>query len=134
VAICKQFETACVRANQLLAQQREKFGSDNAFRAEMKRAPKGPVIQAPTRYVADEIRRSLIRDATAPMTTNDWADFFHTIVAVSYCDFVILDRRWFAAATQAQRRLKKAGLLEDVHFARVFSVGKLTDFWAEFDV
>ncbi len=98
----------------------------------MNRAPRGPVIQVPTRYVADEIRRGLIRDATAPMTTNDWADFFHTFVAVSYCDFVILDRRWAAAATQALRRLKKAGLLENAHFARVFR--KLTDFWTEFDI
>ena len=28
------------------------------------------------------------------MDSNEWQDFFHAIVPVAYCDFVLLDKRW----------------------------------------
>ena len=36
------------------------------------------------------------------MSSNEWHDFFHSIVPVAYCDIVLLDRRWTAFVAQTK--------------------------------
>jgi len=36
----------------------------------------------------------IVADQNMKMNSNEWVDFFNTVVPVSYCDFVLLDKRW----------------------------------------
>ncbi len=38
-------------------------------------------------------------------------DFWHTVVPISYCNFVVLDKAWCEIARQVQQRLRETGLL-----------------------
>jgi hypothetical protein len=48
-------------------------------------------------------------------------DFVHAVVPSAYADFVVLDRRWASAVSQATQRLRRAG--HHAHIARAFTPG-----------
>ena len=60
-----------------------------------------------------------MRDKGAAITPNDAMDFFHTIVPVAYCDFVLLDGRWRDQVDRLRARLQRAGV--DFPLATVLS-------------
>ena len=55
--------------------------------------------------------RPLIMDKKRPFTKhrNDAIDFYHAVVPVAYCDFVIRDKSWDAQANHACHCLKRGG-------------------------
>jgi hypothetical protein len=113
-----------------LARRREHYAGDAGARRRVRRPPKGPPRPFPTRFLFEELLNSLVRDRMT-MTTNDWMDFWHSVVPVSYCDFVLLDRRWHAKVTEACRRLRRSGVI--TRAAQVFSPRTMGEFWAAFD-
>lgn len=112
---------------QLLEQVRKKRESDPQFKAALKLPVSGPEYQRATRYIYQEALNHLYR-GDEPMTVNDWLDFFHTIVPLSYCDLVLLDKRWFDLATRIINRLRLDGKLA----AQCFSPRTMEEFWKVF--
>lgn len=98
---------------------REQIGSDRELRERVREIPKGPGLQRATRYLIRDILRPYLMDNQIIRSPNDASDFYHTVVPTSYCDLVILDRRWATYANQATTRLKKAGHVAEM--AEVYS-------------
>ena len=48
----------------------------------------------PCRHAYFEIFRPILADPSVNLSTNDTVDIFHTITASSYCDVVLLDKKW----------------------------------------
>lgn len=113
-----------------LTHRRERYARDAGARHRVRRPPKGPPMPFPTRFLFEELLNSLVRDRMT-MAPNDWMDFFHSVVPVSYCNFVLLDRRWHAKVTEACRRLRRSGLI--TRAAQVFSPRTMGEFWVAFD-
>jgi hypothetical protein len=113
-----------------LTRRRERYARDAGARHRVLRPPKGPPRPFPTRFLFEELLDSLVRHRMT-MEPNDWMDFWHSVVPVSYCDFVLLDRRWHAKVTEACRRLRRSGLI--TRAAQVFSPRTMGEFWAAFD-
>lgn len=42
----------------------------------------------------------VLQNSDMTMTSNEWHDFFHSIVPVAYCDIVLLDKRWTTFVSQ----------------------------------
>lgn len=75
-------------------------GTQVRRKTEVKRLP------APTRFVLREVARQILLDPTAPFDEHDAVDILHTVVPVSYCDFVVLDKRWADIVERARKSLK----------------------------
>lgn len=63
-----------------------------------------------THALARAVIYQLALDRKLDLTVNDAADLAHCIVPAAYCEFVLLDRGWYARLQDAQRFLKKRGL------------------------
>ncbi len=79
-------------------------------------------IQRGTRYILRELMRPLLKDKQRVVTRNDAFDFYHAVVPVAYCDFVLLDKSWETYVDQARLSLNGSGA--SVPIARVFSLKK----------
>lgn len=44
----------------------------------------------------------VLQNPSMTMTSNEWHDFFHSIVPVAYCDLVLLDKRWSTFVSQTK--------------------------------
>jgi hypothetical protein len=114
------------------ARQRDLYRAVELFRqdATVRRNVLGPIkgsrTEYPTRHVHLAADRFLIKNGGAFSKPNDVADFLHTVVPVSYCDFVVLDKGWVAAAAQVQKAVADADLL--THRATVFRVSEVPKF------
>jgi hypothetical protein len=53
------------------------------------------------------------------LTRNDAADFFHAIVPLAYCNYMLLDGHWATQASVAAHRLYGTGQFETI--AQAFS-------------
>jgi hypothetical protein len=82
-------------------------------------APEATAPVAPTRYVEFAAVSYLLRSNTSVTNGHFFSDFRHTVVPLSYCDYVVLDKEWTAVARQIQRALERQGLLS--HRAEVFN-------------
>ena len=120
------------RVSETLEIQRRRYLADVEFANSTRVIPAGRLIETPTRYVALELIRQLIRDRDAGMDVNDWADYSHTVVPISYADAVILDRQWAARAGQVRARLQQSGVLARI--ADVYTSRTLEEFWRKYDV
>ncbi len=60
------------------------------------------------------------------MDPNDWRDYFHMVVPMAHCDFLLLDNTWWSIATQVQHLLRKEG--HTAAMARLFSPRTLDEF------
>jgi hypothetical protein len=79
------------------------------------RAPQIP----PTRFAALEGIKYLIKNDLSLETGNHLRDFWHTIVPISFCNYVVLDKAWKEAAAQIQKALMRRKLL--THEAAVYA-------------
>jgi hypothetical protein len=131
LALGPEVEKAAAQGRSYLEQARQKIAENEALAKRIKAQPKGLRIQYPTRYVAQEILRGLLRSKSR-MDPHNYNDLWHTVVPVSYCDLVVLDKQWAENARQVQERLRARGLL--THEAKVFSVGQLEEALKELDV
>jgi len=102
-----------------LSSFREEYHEDNEFRALVDQSLRRQVAPRGTSIVLSEVMAGLMRDRSAPITANDALDFFHTIVPVAYCDFVLLDGRWRDQVDRLRVRLRRVRL--DFPLATVFS-------------
>ncbi len=89
---------------------REEYLEDNDFRALVNRSLRGQTAPHGTAIVLREVVASLMRDNSTPITLNDALDFFHTIVPVAYCDFVLLDGHWRDQVDRLHARLQRTGV------------------------
>lgn len=61
----------------------------------------GPKYQRPTREVYAMAFDFVMRNSQMKMSEySEWADLFHVIVPVSYCDVVVVDKRWKSFISQ----------------------------------
>ena len=74
-------------------------------------------VFSPTRFAFFEGMRYLIKNDLNLSSGNHLMDFWHTVVPISYADYVLLDKNWKEAALQIQRALQPKGLL--THHASV---------------
>lgn len=100
------------------ALQSEYF-ADPKFRALADRAVGGDGRDRATIIILREMVAGILRDREAPVKPNDAMDFFHAIVPLAYCDFVLLDNRWRDLADRLRARTERAGIT--VPMARVLS-------------
>ena len=73
---------------------------------------------SPTQYWRDQLLRETIK-THEPLHPSDGLDYQHAVVALAYCDNVILDRKWFARvqrfpAPSPMPRLWRVGQLSEL--------------------
>lgn len=86
----------------------------------------GPQYQTATRELWQMANDFIIRNKDMKMSRHsEWADLFHVIVPVAYCDAVLIDKRWktFIAQTGFSSPL----------IAKVFDNKSLTDFFRQIE-
>jgi len=98
---------------------REHYSENTQFKNTLNKPINGPAIQRGTRYLVRDVLSMVVKDQCSIFNRHDAFDFVHTIVSVSYCDYVLLDSKWATLVNQASRRLKRNGLTFPL--ARVFS-------------
>lgn len=116
---------ATSEAVEMFNDTRRKFDTDPGVRKRILARPSGTPRQHPTFYAYLEVLKHLVRN-NMRITANHVKDSWHTVVPLSYCDYVVLDRTWAHIALETQNRLDKAGLL--THRASVYPVSRLSDF------
>jgi hypothetical protein len=89
------------------------------FRAALRRPATTAPIQRGTRFIQQELMCALVLDQGRKITRNDAFDFFHAVVPVAYCDFVLLDGYWETQVERLQSRFQASA--SPVPMARVFS-------------
>lgn len=76
-----------------------KYMSQSKDRAKTTRK-KGKEYDRPTRELIQLGFNFVLQNTAMRMNSNEWHDFFHTIVPVAYCDLVLLDKRWATFISQ----------------------------------
>jgi hypothetical protein len=102
-----------------LATMRDEIQGDSTLRAALGRPATTVPIQRGTRFILQELVRALILDKGTKITCNDAFDFFHAVVPVAYCDFVLLDGYWETQVNRVRSRFQASDL--PVPMAIVFS-------------
>jgi hypothetical protein len=83
---------------------------------------KGPQYEAPTRELLQMAIDFVVRNTGMKMLKySEWQDLFHVIVPVSYCDLVLIDRRWQTFISQTGFSYLK--------IAKVFDKSSLENFF-----
>jgi hypothetical protein len=72
-----------------------------------------------TGLIARELIGPLVKQRNLKISHNDAIDLTHTVVPVSYCDYVLLDNAWTTRVNQMRARFTKAGVC--IPMAKVFS-------------
>ena len=98
---------------------RKHYAEDSEFAKAVRKLPKGSRLLPPTRFLLRELLGFFVKSTTKQLTRNDAADFFHAIVPLAYCDYVLLDGHWATQASIAAHRLYQAGQIETI--AQAFS-------------
>jgi hypothetical protein len=75
----------------------------------------------PTLAVFQELIRPVYLDKRLKLSPNDGGDIQHAIMAIAYCDFVLLDGKWKEMHERMKKRFKKLGVT--IPTAQVFSGG-----------
>jgi hypothetical protein len=92
------------------------------FYSAVNRIPKGSTNKFGTRFIARELLGSFIKDRGLQIgknRRNHAMDISHAIVAVAYCEYVLLDGHWVTQVEHARKRIRDGGAL--FHMAKVFS-------------
>lgn len=93
--------------------------ADPVFESALRRPAKAEPIQRGTRFILRELVRALILDKGKKITRNDALDFFHAVVPVAYCEFVLLDKHWETQVGRVRSRFQASSI--PVPMAAVFS-------------
>lgn len=72
-----------------------------------------------TGLIARELIVPLVKQRNLKISHNDAIDLTHTVVPVSYCDYVLLDNAWATRVNQMRTRFIKANV--HIPMAKVFS-------------
>lgn len=98
---------------------RQDYCNNREFYSTVNRIPKGGRIEFGTQFIARELLRSFLKNRTMQISRNHAMDVSHAIVAVAYCDYVLLDGHWATQVEQARKRIRDGGT--SFHMAKVFS-------------
>ena len=101
---------------------RQEYCNNPEFRTAVNRIPKCGEIELGTRFIARELLGSFIKDSglqTGKNRRHHAMDVSHAIVAVAYCDYVLLDSHWAIQVENARKRIRDGG--GSFHMAKVFS-------------
>jgi hypothetical protein len=102
-----------------LAAMRDEIQADPTFRAALRRPTMTAPIQRGTRFILQELVRALILDKGTKITRNAALDFFHAVVPVAYCNFVLLDGYWETQVDRVRSRFQASHF--PIPMATVFS-------------
>jgi hypothetical protein len=99
---------------------RQRHDSDPEVRKRAASAPHRTDIHLrSTLPLMQVLLRRFLKNRGTKLSSNDGVDLLHAVVPASYCDFVLLDRRWEAAVEEARRELQRCGM--NTPIAKVFS-------------
>lgn|SRR5574337_1951195 len=98
---------------------RAEYADNEEFEKEVERSLRDGSQQSAALVLVRELLRALIRDTKTTIEPNDAQDFFHTVIPVAYCDWVLLDKYWEEQVERVRARLQRAGV--SIPIARVFS-------------
>ncbi len=110
---------------------RRDYDDNRDFRLRVDRLPRGRPNQYGTRVIASELLGSFLKNKKIRVSRNHAIDVSHAVVAVAYCDYVLLDSHWATQVEQARKRISDGGL--SFPMAKVFSEKRLEEFFAEFE-
>lgn len=110
---------------------RHDYSNDRGFFSAANRKPTVGQIECGTRFIARELLMSFLKDKRLRITRNHAVDLSHAVVAVSYCDYVLLDAHWATQVEIASKRLSDWGMFFPM--ARVFSESGLEKFFHELE-
>ncbi len=113
------------RLREAIETARSQYASKPSAKKEIRRGATGTAVMHPTRHVFESCIYGIIKDRLNLEDANHTIDFFHAVVPLSYCDFVLLDKAWAERARQVQAELVKKGLL--THQATVLSESSAGD-------
>lgn len=107
-----------LKFNSSIKKLQEKRQKDKKYSAKIKNLPKRMNLRAATRYIDYDILNSFIRENKIH-TQNGWRDFYHTVVPLAYCDYLLLDKEFANKAQQAVNKLTNNNYTAQT--AKVFS-------------
>lgn len=110
--------------------RKEKQKAKNYF-AKINKVPQDMNRGALTKYIYYDIFSSLICE-NKDYSSNGWRDFYHTVVPLAYCDYLVLDKEFAHKAKTTVNRLRRNKYI--VQTAEVFSVGKIGEFLDTFNI
>lgn len=117
-----------LKFNSYLAESQEKKKRDKKYEARIKIVAKGANLPVATRYIEDDILKSFLREGKK-LPPNSWRDFYHTVVPVAYCDYVLLDGCFANKAKNTIDRLRRNNYTAPM--ARVFT--KINEFFVDLE-
>lgn len=117
VECCKSYVKSIIDRTEQL---RKEVANDQQRANGVKNFVYREVVPRGTRQLVRAMLRSLVLNRELKMTANHAMDLTHTVVPVSYCDFVLLDSHWVTQVEQARIRMKKDGVLK-FPLAKVYS-------------
>ena len=98
---------------------RNRYAEDSEFVKAVRKLPKGSAFLPATRFLLRELLGVFVKNPMQQLTRNDAADFFHAIVPLAYCNYMLLDGHWATQASVAAHRLYGTGQFETI--AQAFS-------------
>jgi len=117
-----------LKFNSCLADSQKKKKKDKRYEARIEAVARGINLPVATRYIEDDILKSFLREGKK-LSPNSWRDFYHTVVPVAYCDYVLLDRGFANKAKSTIARLRRNNYTAPM--AKVFS--KIDEFFVDFE-
>jgi hypothetical protein len=97
---------------------RDEYATNEEFAQQVESVVKQSGRESATLVVLREVTRTLMRNQSR-IEPNDAQDFFHMIVPLVYCDYVLLDKHWEEQIKTVRRRLDRAK--SSVQLAQAFS-------------
>lgn len=110
--------------------RKEKQKAKNYF-TKIKNVPQDMKRGALTKYIYYDILSSFICE-NKNYSSNGWRDFYHTVVPLAYCDYLVLDKEFAHKARNTVDRLRRNKCI--VQTAAVFPVGKIGEFLDTFNI
>jgi len=121
-----------LQSSGIIRDRRKRVKNNPILQSQIKKVPQGKNIHTLTRYIDCDILSSLIRDTNSHIPdSNDWRDYYHTVVPIAYCNYVLLDKGWSHKANESICRLRKYGYTSEM--AKVFSKKDIDKFWIAFN-
>jgi hypothetical protein len=102
-------DEAATMTTKMFEEARKKRTLNREVRRNLDRRPL-PVRKRipPTRYVVSETMKLMVKSKMNFKDGHNLRDFWHMVVPISYCDFVLLDKNWREIARQVGEKLADA--------------------------
>lgn len=114
--------------NELFPQVRDIRNNQEKLHYAKKNNSKGIILKKDnfpyTTELYDYFLNFIVCNETMKMGNSEWRDLFHAIVPVSYCDFVLIDKRWVNCIKHTK--------ISSPSIAKVYSRNALKEFFNDF--